>query len=189
MAARTNDADEWRRPDTGSQPALQHDPGSSLVSPIDLEQRLADRAARDAVDLERRLAAQAAEREAKRESDKREARMNVVRFAAVVFGLAVALVTTAISVVGWWTQRVRADVEREAAEVLRQAEQQQLDARLNSVEQAVTDVERVLELGRVERGYEQSMMRMILEGQGQTPPERPADVQRAADEIGQILAK
>ena len=104
-----------------------------------------------------------------------------LKAAAVVVGLSVTLLSTGLGLWRWASARVRADVEREQV-----AESQA--ARLDVVEAGLGDVEKVMQLERLERAQTQTMLRMILQGQGQVPPASD-EVEHATEEIDAILAE
>ena len=153
---------DWPRPRsaTGSQPALREsDVGDVVLDQGELERRLQER-----------------------EAARRAKAVGTAKTVGLILGIIITLATTTLSVAGWWTQRIRADVEREAAT-------HQRDLRLDHVEAGLADVERVMSLERIERAHQQTMLEMILKGQGQEPPKPPKEVREATAEIDQILAK
>ena len=109
-------------------------------------------------------------------------RMAWVKAVVLVVGLAVTLSSVGLGVFRWAASRVRADVEREQSDA-RQVE------RLDAVEAGLGDVETVMRLERVERTQTQTMLRMLLTGQGQLPPEPADDVAAATARIDAILVE
>lgn len=127
------------------------------------------------------MAADAAENSLKRQA--------FVKRAGAVVGLLIALGTILLGVGGWYTDRVKAEVTHEV-------EEQSIEDRLTNEEirtvnqgQELKDLKNLHRLERVRDVRVETMVEMVLKGQGQEPPIITEDVKGVDKEIAEILAK
>lgn len=160
----------WRAPrtSTGSVPALAPAPLTDSDSSV-----------MDAEALDRALNERARAR--------RDHNVALIKTLGMVLGVCLTLASVGSGIWAWTRARMLADFEQQR-EVDDQSQRlDAVEAQAAGLAQSVGDIERVMELERVERQQEQRMLEMILTGQGQTPPEPSRDVQAATEEIREIL--
>jgi len=118
---------------------------------------------------------------------RREHNFALVKTLGMVLGVLVTVGSIGTGVAAWVSAGMRSDFERERAADDQAARLTDVEVKAYGLTAAVSDIERVMELERVERAHEQNMLRMILEGQGQTPPDPAPSVQDATARIEAIL--